>query len=130
MESIPTQSSEDYQKSHAEDSLISFETTEAPAHVEIIRQPSPPPVLAEVQDLIPVVSPQVSEVECGLNTLVTDELVRGETPLQLHIVRFLSTLLISALVFFMSVFGFLQGTHWCGYYSIIIGKLLELKVCV
>ncbi|PON94523.1 JAB1/MPN/MOV34 metalloenzyme domain containing protein [Trema orientale] len=85
VESAHTQSSDDNQTSHTEDSLISFETIEAPAHVEIIRQPSPPPVLAEVQDLVPAVSPQVSELECGLDTLVTDELVRAETPLQLHI---------------------------------------------
>ncbi|PQQ10715.1 AMSH-like ubiquitin thioesterase 1 isoform X1 [Prunus yedoensis var. nudiflora] len=56
-----------------------------PDHTKIIRQPSPPPVLAEVQDLIPAVSPQVPEVECGLETLSSDDLLRAESPLQLHI---------------------------------------------
>ncbi|KAF4400868.1 hypothetical protein CsatB_017163 [Cannabis sativa] len=85
VELFHTQSSDVQKTSQDEDSLISFETQEAPAHVEIIRQPSPPPVLAEVQDLIPAVSPQVSEVDSGVDSLMTDELIRAETPLQLHI---------------------------------------------
>lgn len=85
LESTPTQSSEDNRMSQADDSLISFEEIETPARVEIIRQPSPPPVLAEVQDLIPTVSPQVSEVECGVDVLSADESIRAESPLQLHI---------------------------------------------
>ncbi|TKY44723.1 AMSH ubiquitin thioesterase 1 [Spatholobus suberectus] len=48
-------------------SLISFETTETPAQIEVIRQPSPPPVLAEVQDLVPAVSPCVNEA--GFNCI-------------------------------------------------------------
>ncbi|GMN56754.1 hypothetical protein TIFTF001_025870 [Ficus carica] len=85
LESTPTQSSEDNRTSQADDSLISFEEIETPARVEIIRQPSPPPVLAEVQDLIPTVSPQVSDVECGVDVLSADESIRAESPLQLHI---------------------------------------------
>ncbi|XP_040996458.1 AMSH-like ubiquitin thioesterase 1 [Juglans microcarpa x Juglans regia] len=85
-------------------SLISFEPTESPAQPDIIRQPSPPPVLAEVQDLvpavsqhncsnvlaelqdlIPAVSSQVNEVEHGMGTSPQDNLVGAESPLQLHI---------------------------------------------
>lgn len=89
-------------------SLISFEPTESPAQPDIIRQPSPPPVLAEVQDLvpavsqhncsnvlaelqdlIPAVSSEVSEVEHGMGTSPQDNLVGAESPLQLHIVSLL-----------------------------------------
>ena len=98
-ESTPTETRDENQINHTEEvSLISFETTETPVSVEIIRQPSPPPVLAEVQDLIPAVSPQVSEAECGLDTISTDEALRAESPLQLHIVRLYSLLLVYALV--------------------------------
>ncbi|KAJ6340207.1 hypothetical protein OIU77_008045 [Salix suchowensis] len=46
---------DDNQKCRDEEpcSLISFETMETPVLPAVIRQPSPPPVLAEVQDLIP-----------------------------------------------------------------------------
>ncbi|KAJ4713415.1 AMSH-like ubiquitin thioesterase 1 [Melia azedarach] len=64
-------------------SLISFETTETPVSVNIIRQPSPPPVLAEVQDLIPA-SPQVTETESQVENSLSDGFDRSE-PLQLHI---------------------------------------------
>lgn len=86
-------------------SLISFESTETPDHTKIIRQPSPPPVLAEVQDLIPAVSPQVPEVECGLETLSSDDLLRAESPLQLHIVRFMTISFV--LTIFSLIFGLL-----------------------
>ena len=81
--------SENCQAQHAEEpvSLISFETTEVAAPTVVIRQPSPPPVLAEVQDLIPALSPQVEKEECKIEAPTTDEIVRAETPLQLHIVR-------------------------------------------
>ncbi|KAB1212533.1 AMSH-like ubiquitin thioesterase 1 [Morella rubra] len=84
-------------------SLITFETTESIVPPDIIRQPSPPPVLAEVkdlipaasqhnipdvlaevQDLIPAFSAQVSEAERGTETLRQDNLVHAESPLQLH----------------------------------------------
>ncbi|KAI4347194.1 hypothetical protein L6164_008028 [Bauhinia variegata] len=76
--------SEDCCAQNAEEpgSLISFETTEAPAHTDIIRQPSPPPVLAEVQDLVPAVSPHVT---CKTETPSSDSFIPGEAPLQLHI---------------------------------------------
>ncbi|KAG6572942.1 AMSH-like ubiquitin thioesterase 1, partial [Cucurbita argyrosperma subsp. sororia] len=67
------------------DSLISFEKVEMPAPIEIVRQPSPPPVLAEVQDLIPAMSPQVPEVECTRDTSLSDKFVHPEASLQLHI---------------------------------------------
>ena len=68
------------------DSLISFEKVEMPAPVDIVRQPSPPPVLAEVQDLIPAMSPQVPEVECAQDTSLSDGFVHPEASMQLHIV--------------------------------------------
>ncbi|KAI4350927.1 hypothetical protein L6164_005330 [Bauhinia variegata] len=84
--SVLTQS-EDCMAQNAEEpgSLISFETTEVPAHPDIIRQPSPPPVLAEVQDLVPAVSDHVMEAECKTETPSSDSFVRGDAPLQLHI---------------------------------------------
>lgn len=86
---------------HAEEpvSLISFETTEAPVQTEVIRQLSPPPVLAEVQDLIPALSPHVTEADCTTETPSSDEFVRAETPLQLHIVR-VNNLSLFYVVFF------------------------------
>lgn len=66
-------------------SLISFDTEESPLQSEIIRQPSPPPVLAEVQDLMPTAACPVDEVECGLVKSSPDGLICSEDPLQLHI---------------------------------------------
>ncbi|CAJ2676141.1 unnamed protein product [Trifolium pratense] len=86
LESIHTQS-EDCQVQHVDEtpSLISFEETEDSAPIKVIRQPSPPPVLAEVQDLMPTVSPHVDEAVCKTETPSSDSFVRGESPLQLHI---------------------------------------------
>ncbi|CAN6717499.1 unnamed protein product [Malus baccata var. baccata] len=86
LEPILTQTTDGVQKDCMAElcSLISFESTETPDDTKLVRQPSPPPVLAEVQDLIPAISSQASEVECGLETLSSDEL-RAESPLELHI---------------------------------------------
>ncbi|KAM1081324.1 hypothetical protein ACFX19_016046 [Malus domestica] len=86
LEPILTQTTDGGQKDCTAElcSLISFESTETPDDTKLVRQPSPPPVLAEVQDLIPAISSQASEVECGLETLSSDEL-RAESPLELHI---------------------------------------------
>lgn len=65
-------------------SMISFETAESPVSADIIRQPSPPPVLTEVQDLIPAMSPQVTETECQVGNSLSDAFDHSE-PLQLHI---------------------------------------------
>ncbi|KAJ0048946.1 hypothetical protein Pint_16502 [Pistacia integerrima] len=87
---IPTDETE---KRPAEEpcSMISFETVETPVSTveipvstDIIKQPSPPPVLAEVQDLIAAMSPQVTEAECRNENLMSDGFDRTE-PLQLHI---------------------------------------------
>lgn len=67
-------------------SLISFETTETTPEIEVIRQPTPPPVLAEVQDLVPAVSPCIHEAGCKAEISSTDSCVQAEAPLQLHIV--------------------------------------------
>ncbi|KAK4350030.1 hypothetical protein RND71_029343 [Anisodus tanguticus] len=67
-------------------SLISFDTEESPLQSEIIRQPSPPPVLAEVQDLMPTAAAcPIDELECGLVKSSPDGLICSEDPLQLHI---------------------------------------------
>ena len=68
-------------------SLISFESMETPLQIDIIRQPSPPPVLAEVQDLIPVSTPgSITESEYGMENPLPDGLVSSESLLELHIV--------------------------------------------
>jgi len=87
LNSIPTES-EDSQPQRAQESpsLISFEATETFAPVELIRQPSPPPVLAQVQDLVPSVSPHVNEAGCKTEIPSSDSCVRAKSPLQLHIV--------------------------------------------
>ncbi|AES76660.1 putative ubiquitinyl hydrolase 1 [Medicago truncatula] len=86
LNSIPTDS-EDSQPQRAQESpsLISFEETDTSAQVELIRQPSPPPVLAEVHDLVPAVSPHVNEAGCKTEIPSSDSCVRAESPLQLHI---------------------------------------------
>ncbi|KAI3780254.1 hypothetical protein L2E82_10226 [Cichorium intybus] len=68
------------------DSLISFEEKiETPVQLDnIIRQPSPPPVLAEVQDLVPTTSPLVNDTGTG-SVNSTDGVVCSESPLELHI---------------------------------------------
>ncbi|KAK7314569.1 hypothetical protein VNO77_33095 [Canavalia gladiata] len=75
------------QPQHAREppALISFEATESSAQIEVIRQPSPPPVLAEVQDLVPAVSPHVHDAGCKTEIPSSDSCVHAESPLQLHI---------------------------------------------
>ncbi|KAI3775635.1 hypothetical protein L1987_50216 [Smallanthus sonchifolius] len=63
------------------DSLISFEEKiETPVELDIIRQPSPPPVLAQVQDLLPTTSP-----DTGPGSGNSSDGVCSESPLELHI---------------------------------------------
>ena len=77
-------------------SLISFESMETPLQIDIIRQPSPPPVLAEVQDLIPVSTPgSITESEYGMENPLPDGLVSSESPLELHIVSLSLSLSLS-----------------------------------
>ncbi|KAL3640762.1 hypothetical protein CASFOL_015730 [Castilleja foliolosa] len=64
------------------DSLISFETDESSPQIEIIRQPSPPPVLADVQDLVPA---STTQTESGVENSSSDASVCSEDPLQLHV---------------------------------------------
>ncbi|XP_047337739.1 AMSH-like ubiquitin thioesterase 1 [Impatiens glandulifera] len=66
------------------DSLISFEPIETPVQINIIRQPSPPPVLADVQDLV-VAPPPITQGEFVSQNSNTDGLVSSEAPLELHI---------------------------------------------
>ncbi|KAK9091330.1 hypothetical protein Sjap_024507 [Stephania japonica] len=53
--------------------------------MDIVRQPSPPPILADVQDLIPAMPPQVTDLGCKLEDSLQDELIRSKSPLELHI---------------------------------------------
>ncbi|KAL8234769.1 hypothetical protein R6Q59_020869 [Mikania micrantha] len=63
------------------DSLISFEEKiDSPVELDIIRQPSPPPVLAQVQDLLPTTSP-----DTGPGSGNSSDSVCSESPLELHI---------------------------------------------
>ncbi|ESQ30644.1 hypothetical protein EUTSA_v10011406mg [Eutrema salsugineum] len=80
-------SSENISKNYTEElsSMISFEEPERVNDNNIIRQPSPPPVLAEVQDLVPALCPETRETECKLENPLPDESLRSESPLELHI---------------------------------------------
>lgn len=84
-------SSENIQKNYTEElsSMISFEEPESVTDNNLIRQPSPPPVLAEVQDLVPALCPEVREPECIIENSLPDESLRSESPLELHIVSLL-----------------------------------------
>ncbi|KAF8105901.1 hypothetical protein N665_0152s0036 [Sinapis alba] len=86
VESISTPS-ENIQKNYTEElsSMISFEESESVNDNHIIRQPSPPPVLAEVQDLAPGSCHEAREPECKIDNLLPDESLRSESPLELHI---------------------------------------------
>ncbi|KAJ8773126.1 hypothetical protein K2173_028303 [Erythroxylum novogranatense] len=79
--------SDDNQRHHAEEpcDMISFEKTETLVHTDIIRQPSPSAVLAEVQDLFPAITSQVAEAEQKMDNSLPTDSVRSESPLQLHI---------------------------------------------
>lgn len=80
--------SESIQKNYTEElsSMISFEEEESVNDDNIIRQPSPPPVLAEVQDLAHGLCHEANEVECNIDNSLPDESLRAESPLELHIV--------------------------------------------
>ncbi|GKV39441.1 hypothetical protein SLEP1_g47206 [Rubroshorea leprosula] len=65
--------------------MISFEESEIPVQINITRQPSPPPVLAEMQDLVPAVSPQVSDAGCRIENSSVDNFVSSESHMELHI---------------------------------------------
>ncbi|XP_077244622.1 AMSH-like ubiquitin thioesterase 1 [Tasmannia lanceolata] len=65
--------------------LNTSDSIKTPDQMDIIRQPSPPPVLADVQDLIPLASSEVADSRYGPTKSLQDELVHSESPLQLHI---------------------------------------------
>uniref|UniRef100_A0A7C9EWT9 MPN domain-containing protein n=1 Tax=Opuntia streptacantha TaxID=393608 RepID=A0A7C9EWT9_OPUST len=64
--------------------MISFESTDIPDTV-IIKQPTPPPVLAEVQDLIPAELAIATEKQDVMDDPLPDSLLRAESPMELHI---------------------------------------------
>ncbi|XP_020251867.1 AMSH-like ubiquitin thioesterase 1 isoform X2 [Asparagus officinalis] len=69
---------------HAEEptSLITFDIMETTPKMDIPREPSPPPVRAEVQDLAAITS-EISYPTSGQTNSLED--VRTESPLQVHI---------------------------------------------
>ncbi|XP_010549118.1 PREDICTED: AMSH-like ubiquitin thioesterase 1 [Tarenaya hassleriana] len=81
--------SENIEKSHAQEisAMISFDEPEIVADNNIIRQPSPPPILAEVQDLAPALCPQGAEVEveCKIENPLPGDSIQPNSPLELHI---------------------------------------------
>ncbi|KAK9105778.1 hypothetical protein Scep_022622 [Stephania cephalantha] len=66
-------------------SLDSLDKVKPIIQMDIVRQPSPPPMLADVQDLIPAMPPQVTDLGCKLEDSLQDELIRSKSPLELHI---------------------------------------------
>lgn len=64
--------------------MISFEMSDAPDTI-IVKQPSPPAMLAEVQDLIPVGQPLVTEKHDKLDSHLQNSLLQPESPMELHI---------------------------------------------
>ncbi|CAN7083043.1 unnamed protein product [Brassica oleracea var. botrytis] len=79
--------SENIQKNYTEElsSMISFEESESVNYNHIIRQPSPSPVLAEVQDLAAGSCHEAIQAECKMDNPLPDESLRSESPLELHI---------------------------------------------
>ncbi|XVF50565.1 hypothetical protein PTKIN_Ptkin04bG0111200 [Pterospermum kingtungense] len=85
---LTVENCENSKKCHADEPcpMISFEESETiPVHINVTRQPSPPPVLAEVQDLVDAMSPQVTETDCRIENPSAEGLVHSESPLELHI---------------------------------------------
>ncbi|XP_057517124.1 AMSH-like ubiquitin thioesterase 1 isoform X2 [Amaranthus tricolor] len=77
--------SSDSQKPHdGMQPMITFDTSDVSDTV-IIKQPSPPSVLAEVLDLIPTEPILVSEKQDTVDTPLKDNLVKPESPMELHI---------------------------------------------
>ncbi|KMZ64692.1 STAM-binding protein [Zostera marina] len=70
-------------KTEDSSSVLSSGIAETPGMTDIIRQPSPPPVLADVQDLVSGTS-CLEPVSNQVNSL-EDELIRSESPLEVHI---------------------------------------------
>uniref|UniRef100_A0A803MIE5 AMSH-like ubiquitin thioesterase 1 n=1 Tax=Chenopodium quinoa TaxID=63459 RepID=A0A803MIE5_CHEQI len=64
--------------------MISFEEPDVPETV-IVKQPSPPPVLSEVQDLIPSEPPLKTEKLDTMDSSLQDSLLQPESPMELHI---------------------------------------------
>ncbi|XP_058087253.1 AMSH-like ubiquitin thioesterase 1 [Magnolia sinica] len=72
---------------HAEQpsSMATSNIVESPIQMDIIRQPAPPPVLADIQNLVPVTSSEAFDSINGPAKSFQDELIHSESPLQLHI---------------------------------------------
>ncbi|KAL6010857.1 hypothetical protein ACLOJK_001299 [Asimina triloba] len=65
--------------------VTTSDTVVASNQIDIIRQPSPPSVLADVQDLVPANSSQVIDLRSEPAKSLQDEFIHSESPLQLHI---------------------------------------------
>ncbi|KAK8965318.1 AMSH-like ubiquitin thioesterase 1 [Platanthera guangdongensis] len=64
-------------------SMISFDTTEVSAKVDLIRNPLPPPVHAEVKELVATTSPLFNQTV--QTSLSKNEMVGSESALEVHI---------------------------------------------
>ncbi|XP_072965257.1 AMSH-like ubiquitin thioesterase 1 isoform X1 [Typha angustifolia] len=64
--------------------MATLDIAESLAKIDISREPSPPPVRAEVQDLIAVTS-EVSDSNSSQTIQLQDELIRAQAPVQVHI---------------------------------------------
>ncbi|KNA16781.1 hypothetical protein SOVF_086080 [Spinacia oleracea] len=64
--------------------MILFETSDVPDTV-IVKQPSPPAILAEVQDLISAEPPLTTEIHDTMDSSLQDSLLQPESPMELHI---------------------------------------------
>lgn len=122
MKPAPELNDEDIQKPQdTEQPMISFESPDVPDTV-IIRQPTPPPVLAEVQDLIPA-EPAVAAVkEDSMDSSLSDGLLRAEAPMELHI----STSMMDTFMR-LAKSNTMKNLETCG---ILAGTLKNRKFCI
>ncbi|XXG89103.1 hypothetical protein AAC387_Pa12g1185 [Persea americana] len=107
-------------------STVTPDMIEALVQIDIIRQPSPPLVLVDVHDLVPIASTQVTDLTSGPEKLLQDELVHTESPLQLHIVRFCGLLRLRTSLIPSSQVDLLQmGNDALGYLGSYWDKVTE-----
>ncbi|XP_031500757.1 AMSH-like ubiquitin thioesterase 1 [Nymphaea colorata] len=96
-------------------------SVEEPMHLDIYRQPSPPPVLADVQGLIPASSPAIDEM-AGPTKSLQDDLVNSGSPLQLHVpIKMMEDFMRLAKA------NTLKNLETCG---VLAGSLKNRKFCI
>ncbi|CAN6451592.1 unnamed protein product [Victoria cruziana] len=93
---------------------------EEPMHLEIYRQPSPPPVRADVQDLIP--APPAIDERGGSTKSLQDDLVNSGSPLQVHVpVKMMEDFMR------LAKSNTIKNLETCG---VLAGSLKNRKFCV